>query len=161
MADHTFAVGESLTASNVNTYLAHTGGAWNTWTPAVVQSGSVTSTVASAAYIRVGRFIYCEAVLNITGAGTGTNSITVSLPVTGAARYGSSSYAAGTGFVIDTSATSQYAAIMQINSTTTAYFAPATGTAVNGALGASSPMTAALANGDFLKFSLMYEAASG
>lgn len=156
MAQKTFVAGDVLTASDVNTYLMHEGGAWSTWTPTLTQSGTVTCTVGHAVYGRAGRLIYCIFSLTATGTGTGSNQVTVSLPVT-AARSG---MAVGQGIIYDASATANHTANIALASTTTLNF---NGHGVNGPadirLGVYG-FTAALANNDVVAGSFFYEAAS-
>ena len=84
MAQKTSWNGAALTESDINTYLSGEGGAWTTWTPTLTQSGTVTATVTSAVYGRWGRLIVGQFRLSVTGTGTGSNAVTVSLPVTSA-----------------------------------------------------------------------------
>lgn len=145
-----------------NTLTVYSGSAWSTvgpvhgagltWTPAVVQSGSVSTTTTAAKYWRVGRLItgFCE--LAVTGTGTGANGVTVSTPVTAS----SSSAFVGTLAIFDTSATTFYTGAARLVSTTTiAGYA----NAQTLQLGAAS-FTAALASGDVVYVSFAYEAAS-
>lgn len=127
---------------------------WTTYTPTLTQSGAVTKTVTYARYLRVGRMITVEVLLVATGAGTGANRITVSLPVT-AAQGGD--MVAGSGYVFDASAATVYAGPATLFSTTSA--AIYLGSGVANHLGAAG-MTAALANTDNVSVSLTYEAAT-
>lgn len=63
-------------------------GAWTTYTPTVTQSGTVNKTVTRAAWMRIGRLVFVQWALSMTGAGTGNNVITVSLPVAAATTGG-------------------------------------------------------------------------
>jgi hypothetical protein len=84
---------------DTNTLTVYTGSAWTTvgplhgvltsWTPAVVQSGSVASTNERSVYTRLGRLIIASFYVTITGTGTANNAITVSLPVNAASTAGS------------------------------------------------------------------------
>ena len=85
MAQITFADGDVPTAAQLNTYTTGEGGAWTSWTPTVTQSGSVTVTNTRSRYARWGRKIEVTISLSVTGSGTSSNQITVSLPVTAAA----------------------------------------------------------------------------
>jgi hypothetical protein len=156
MAQKTSWTGATLTESDINTYLMGEGGAWTTWTPAITQSGSVTATVTHAVYGRWGRLIVASCSLSVTGAGTGANAVTVSLPVT-AARSGTT---IGVGSVFDTSASTTYTANVITPSTTTVqFYAQGTSVSTSPTLGSFS-FTAALAAGDVITFQVMYEAAS-
>jgi hypothetical protein len=156
MAQKTAWTGATLTESDINTYLMHEGGAWTSWTPTVTQSGSVTVTNTRSRYARWGRLIVFNGVLAVTGSGTGSNIVTVSLPVTAAVGYGM----AGNGYIYDVSATGYYSGNIEMQSTTTF------GLLSTATDGNSSPFlgnvgfTAALASGDGIRFAGMYEAAS-
>lgn len=55
---------------------------WTTYAPTIVQSVTVTHTVTYARYVKLGRWVYVQVYLAITGAGTATHAIRVSLPFT-------------------------------------------------------------------------------
>lgn len=77
-------------------------GSWATWTPTVTQSGSVTATVTRAEHLTIaGLVVVCFFDLAITGAGTGGNVITISLPSTMNAANGGF----GSGWIADASNT--------------------------------------------------------
>ena len=71
---------------------------WSSYTPTVTQSGAVTKTVTYAKYISANKLCTVVFKLAITGSGTSTNAITVSLPVTAAT---SGLVLPGNGFVIE------------------------------------------------------------
>jgi hypothetical protein len=145
----------TLTSSDVNTYLAGEGGAWTSWTPSVTQSGSVTVTNTRSRYARYGRTIHFSTALAVTGSGTGSNSITVSLPVTAA----TSALVIGTAYLFDASASLFYPALTYLQSTTTASMFSAN-TSASGMILGGSNFTAALASGDSIYMTGTYEAAS-
>lgn len=155
MAQKTSWTGAALTQTDINTYLMGEGGAWSTWTPTLTQSGSVTVTVVWARYARYGRTIHFSAVLSVTGSGTSSNEVLVSLPVTAAS---SAFPVGGSGYVVDSSASTQYPGLPYLKTTTTIGLLPSatTGLGLLGALG----FTAALASGDAVAISATYEAAS-
>jgi hypothetical protein len=156
MAQKTAWNGAALTESDINLYLTGEGGAWTTWTPTLTQSGAVTATVTHAVYGRWGRLIIANFRLAVTGAGTGGNAVTVSLPVT-AAR---ANMMVGTGSVFDTSASLGYSGNVFLPSTTTMdYRQQGTGTATDNRIGVAG-FTAALAAGDGIDGFFMYEAAT-
>jgi hypothetical protein len=156
MPDKTWVAGDVVTAADTNTYLTHTGGAWNSYTPVVVQGATPTLAVNSARWHRTGRLITCQVVLTITSAGTAANNVTISLPVTAFSTSVFSVYGYGT--ITDASATTSYGGPVRFSTTTTlsimngAY-------PIDGILG-SSGFTAALANNDIIAFTAQYEAAS-
>lgn len=127
---------------------------WAPYTPTLTQTGTVTNTVTYAKYSRLGRLITVELLLVATGAGTGGSRILVSLPVT-AAQGGD--MPCGSGYVYDASAALVYAGTATLFTTTTA--AIYLGSGVANHLGAAG-MIAALANGDNVGLSLVFEAAS-
>lgn len=158
MAQKTSWTGAALTQSDINTYLMGEGGAWTSWTPAVVQSGSVTTTNTRSRYGRWGRLIVLTTQLAVTSSGTGTNVVTISLPVTAAT---SSGIQIGAGAIIDTSAGTEYRGVPYLASTTTlALRATATDGGAVGLGATGSTFTAGLASGDSIEVSMIYEAAS-
>lgn len=156
MPDKTWVAGDVVTAADTNTYLTHTGGAWNSYTPVVVQGVTPTLTVNSARWHRTGRLITCQVILTITSAGTAANSITITLPVPAITL---SLYSVlGYGGIFDASATMSYGGPVRWATTTTVTIQNGA-FPVDGILG-SSGFTAALANGDLISFTCQYEAAS-
>jgi hypothetical protein len=65
--------------------VAPSNGPLTAWTPTTTQSGTVAFTTTVGTQSRVGRRIFFEGSFAITGTGTGSDVITVSLPVTAAA----------------------------------------------------------------------------
>lgn len=155
MAQKTSWNGAVLTESDINTYLMGEGGAWTTWTPVLTQSGTVTATVTSAVYGRWGRLIVGQFRLSVTGTGTASNAVTVSLPVT-SARSG---VPVGSGGIYDLSAVLNYTGNVSLNTTTTFGF-EGHGIGVNPNLLGTTGFTAALASGDIVQGFFTYEAAS-
>ena len=156
MAQKTAWNGAALTESDINLYLMGEGGAWTSWTPTVTQSGSVTVTNTRSRYARYGRTIHFSLEVTVTGSGTGTNQIVVTLPVTAA----DAGVASGiTGHLLDSSSTTNYAFVGYTTSATTFRLKS---TSTDGALGllGSTTFTAALASGDLIFASGTYEAAS-
>lgn len=155
MAQITIADGDYPTASDFNTYMVGEGGAWTSWTPTVTQSGSVTVTNTRSRYARYGRTIHFLVSLAVTGSGTSSNAITVSLPVAAAAT----DEIIGNGWVLDTSTSTIYPAYLYTGSTSIVWLRNTTTATGDGRLGADV-FTAALASGDSIKLSGTYEAAS-
>lgn len=147
---------------DVNTMTVYSGAAWSTigpvhgsvstWTPTLTQSGTVTATVTSARYTRVGRWIMGYTRLDVTGTGTATNAVTVSLPVAAASTV------MGSGWIYDSSATTNYTGAASVNTSTTVAMIQHNST--SGFMGAVGNFTAALASGDIVQVSFMYEAAA-
>lgn len=119
--------GQFTVQDDANSLTVYSGAAWSTvgpvhgaltaWVPVCTQSGAVTYTLGTATYSRVGRRIFFEAQLNITGSGTSSNLITLSLPVT--ALSSNPHGIIGRGYIYDSSATTQYNFDAVYNSTTT------------------------------------------
>lgn len=150
---------------DVNTLIVYTGSAWSTigpmhgglltWTPAVVQSGSVTVTNTYSVYSRVGRMVTAWFNVDVTGSGTAANNITVSLPVN--ANSTDTDSIIGRAMIFDASATLRYKGDAAIaNAATFAIFAEGTANAYYG----SSGFTAGLAVGDVISGCIIYEAAA-
>lgn len=133
--------------------------AWTAYTPTLTQSATVTKTVTYANYQRVGRLIFAQVYLTVTGAGTAANAIVIGLPVA-VARGGTQPFEVGTATVFDSSANLAYKGnvILTNVANTTAVWVRASGTSTN-VLGAAD-FTAALASGDTVAMTIQYEAAS-
>lgn len=159
---------------DVNTVTVYSGAAWSTigsvhgawtaWSPTLTQSGAVTKTIVGS-YMRVGRMITANCTLTATGAGTASNQITVSLPVTAS----TSNSIVGTGYIIDASLNAgsggMYKCIAVLSSSTAVgMYDNAVGVATASATGrlgdGANTMTAALASGDTVAFSITYEASA-
>lgn len=131
---------------------AGTSWASQNWTPTVTQSGSVTVTISSAKYVKVGTIVHAWARLVVTGSGTGNNAIVIGgLPFT-AARSGE---VIGSGYIYNADATIIYDGSLQLVTTTTINYIWGTGT--GNAMGVSPNF--ALASPDELRFHIAYEAA--
>lgn len=150
---------------DVNTLTVYTGTA-TTWStvgpilgslsafpsaPTLTQSATVTKTVAYAFYCRIGRMIIGNVTLTATGAGVGANAVVVGLPVPATTNLS----AIGSGYIIDASTGILYGATLNLTSASTANFI---GDSATAALGVAK-FTAALAAGDTVGYSFMYEAA--
>ena len=65
------------------------GSNWQSWTPTVTASGSMTISgvsVSEALYLRIGPIVHYKAYISLTTGGTASNQITVSLPVAAVAN---------------------------------------------------------------------------
>lgn len=125
----------------------------STYTPTLTQSGTVAKTVNAARYIRLGRLVHLWLYLTPTAAGTGNNSITVSLPITAATA--ALSVMVGTGVVVDTG-TAAYPAHWYLKTATT-IAAQRVDTGGTSDIGVDPNF--ALASGDVIKAVATYEAA--
>ena len=130
-----------------------TGGAWTDYTPTLAQgaTGNISKTIQYARYLQIGKLVVVTVRLDITGAGTANNGITVSLPVT---AYGTNNNAFGSGRYNDGGVV--YQCVVSQASSTTAYLVRADVTSA-GSVGTDPNI--ATANGDSLQFTLTYEAA--
>lgn len=132
-------------------------GAWTTWTPTLTQSGAVTYSATYSTYTRIGTTVIANCQLQVTGgAPVANNAVTVTLPVTAV----SANAGGGNGFVRDSSASQIAAGVANIESTTTATLIDATQVTNALRLGVTSAaFAAALASGDLVRFTIIYEAA--
>lgn len=92
--------GAVLTAAQLDTYAPQ---AWTTWTPTIsAQTGTITTASSSnARYIAYGKTIHWNLTITVTTAGTGTDALRFTLPVTARAAtmyIGNGRETASTGF---------------------------------------------------------------
>lgn len=132
--------------------------------PGVAQSGAVsTFTTQVGHYIQFGKlvFFWGKAVINNAGAVVAGNPVVVNLPTGVAARVDQTNYVVGTASLYDLSATIMYKGHVVLFGASSVVFFPSTDASVDATnfhLGAKA-FTAALATGDIIVFSGMYEAA--
>lgn len=135
---------------------------WQGYTPTLTQSGAVTKTVTKARYVEQGDVCHVCVNLDVTGAGSANNAITITLPVAGA-NVTNAYDTIGVGRLFDASAGTVYrGVVVMVNSTTIRIEGTGeSGSGLTGnGLGASgTPFTAALASGDAVFFSATYEIA--
>jgi hypothetical protein len=131
-------------------------GGWTAWTPQVSQNGNKTSTNNSSRYVKIGNFVTAHCCVTITAAGTSGHAIGVDLPITNYTATGDIAVGAAT-FIRISGPRYQSAAIL--NST----YGTAGSRILFQQAGATTAMgvdTAfALASGDYLTFTVSYEAA--
>lgn len=137
--------------------------AFTAFHPTVTQSGPVTSFSTDVCYYKqVGKLVtaFGRLVVNNAGTAAGANDIVITLPVT-ALFTGAAAVRIGTGAIADVSATTIYFGQAQmISATTFKLMSDMAPLATGGALYlGSKDMTAGLATGDFVDFSIQYEAA--
>lgn len=132
-------------------------GAWTSYTPTVSQGAStdIAKTVHYAKYARWGRLVMCNVSVSVTASGSAGSAVNVTLPVS--AAYVSAGLSAGSVYLYDASITTKYICTAIPSSTTTVAFY-ASGVSAAGGWGADPNV--ALANTDFITFSLAYEAAT-
>ena len=159
----TWVAGELVTATIMNTHVRDNltaafplaVGAWTAFTPTLAQSGSVAKTTSHARYMKVGRTVFATIELAVTAAGTAGNDVVVGLPVAHM-TFGGSGPHIGTMLIYDASTTTRYQGAAELRSTTTVGLSISQASAAVWGTGPSI----ALANGDVIRLSLQYEAAS-
>lgn len=127
-------------------------GQWTGFTPTITQSVTPTKTVNYARYIRNGRTITGSITCTLTSAGTASNIITYSLPVTAA----NANVMVGSGKIYDSSANTTYVGSIETNTVSSIAMSIQGSNNYAGA----SIFTAGLASGDVVYMSFVYEAAS-
>jgi len=152
--------GQLIYETDTDRFVGHDGsnwqtvaqlGTWNTYTPTLTQSNAVTKTVTYARYCQIGKTIIANVSLAVTGSGTASNNVNISLPVTAVSVTNGT---IGSGFIGDNSAAINYTGSAYLLSTTTAALVDDGGAGLLGVTG----FTAALANNDVVSFHLCYEA---
>lgn len=154
----TFATGDVLTASDVNSL----AGAWNGgWTPVVDQGATtgIANTANTALYLQFGKLVIAKLQVTLSAAGTAGSAVLVGLPVTPA---GAAGLPIGLdGAVYDVSASLSYPCRIEIASTSGAgklrFRRVDATTAAAGYWGVDPNV--ALASGDILYATVLYEAA--
>lgn len=141
--------GEIIQASDVITE-----DAWLNYTPIWTQGATViTKTITRATYVKTGRLVVVNIDMTATGAGTAANALGVTLPYTAASSGAIGSFwfsDAGVGF---------YSGTCVLSSTTVLGFY--NGGLVTGGIGATGGgFVAAIAAGDRLIFTAVYESTS-
>lgn len=131
---------------------------WTSFTPTLTQSSAVTKTVTYAKYEKIGRFVAMVVRLDVTGTGTANSAVTVSPPFTAAAA---NDIPLGTGYIYDASSGSPFApAIVSFSTTTALHFIDTTASASVYLGQTGTIFSSALASGDVISISALYEAAT-
>ena len=151
--------------ADTNVLQVYSGSAWSTigpvhgaltsWTPTVTQSGSVTVTNTYSRYIRIGRLVIAYWKLAVTGSGTSSNAIFISLPVTASAT----AVNIGAAHLYDSSGNLHYTAQPRVNTAADMALYASEQAQSDLRLGVFS-FTAGLASGDLLSGTVAYEAAA-
>ena len=135
-------------------------GGLTTWTPVITQSNAPTFTNTLSWYSRVGRMVTGAFSLAVTSAGTASNTITVTFPVTAA----TGTDAVGTGYWTDATVGTEAFVAVAASTTTMKFYAtdPAfTVSAASRTVGSGgNANAAALASGDVLSGTFTYQAAA-
>lgn len=124
--------------------------AWTTWTPVIGQNGTKTITNTNSKYLQLGKLIVARCNVLITQAGTAGNYIYCSYPITPAA-YSDTSI--GSFFYGPTGNATRYTGSVITNSVGLLFQTHN----INNVLGITPSF--ATVNGDFLSFTVVYEAA--
>jgi hypothetical protein len=168
----TATAGEVLTASfwntqvrdnlnDIDTYVDPIRDGFIDYTPALVQSATVTKSITYARYLKINKLVFVnfEMVVSAGTAGTAGNRITVALPAT-AVSYSNVFTSVGSGSIYNASNAAVYPGLLIINTTTTVTFTTTATVQTNGNqyLGISD-FTEGLAAGDYVSGSFCYQAA--
>lgn len=143
-------------------------GVWSTYTPTWTQSATITKTVTRSEYVQLGKIVTGVVSLSATSAGTASNAILITNPVT--AKWASNT-PVGAGYhyngvaegainipvIVYLSSTTQFAFLVAATASTGGYgaggFYVATGAASN------TLITPTIASGESMTFHYSYEAA--
>lgn len=153
-----FPAGHILTSEDFDDLFPEGVGAWTSYTPTVSQGATtnIAKTINYSAWTREGRKITWEFYVTITGTGTASNNIVLTVPVAGTGA----GPPLGSGFIYDASTTGLIPGVWSlVSATTCSLFVAGTGAGIV-AGGAGGTMAAALANGDQIRGQAIYEAAS-
>jgi hypothetical protein len=127
-------------------------GAWTTWTPTYTQTGSLTTSAASARYSQIGKIVTAHAEATFSNSGTtNTSFLLTNLPVTAAST---GTRIIGHGVLFDSSTSINYSGHLLFVSSTEIRFVGDW----SGSLQWGFAPNLAIASGDVWRFSLMYEA---
>lgn len=136
---------------------------FNTWVPQVDQGATtnITKTINEARYARVGSMCVAWVDLGMTGAGTASNAVTITLPLTASGH--SANQFIGTALYYDSSLGEYYTGGAQLT-TTTKFVVAAGGGGVSGIWGqaltnAGTVTAQAVASGDVIRAQLIYNIA--
>jgi hypothetical protein len=145
-----------LTAADLNTYCAHEGGAWSSWTPTWTNV-SVGNGTVSALYARASRLITFKAKLTLGSTSSVSGEIRMSLPVVASTGFEFDNFV---GRFVDADG-SRHFALAQATSTNTVQLNMVNsvgGYIVEVVTSATQPFT--WTNGDQILVSGVYEAAA-
>jgi hypothetical protein len=125
-------------------------GAWTSYTPTLIQNITVSKTVTRAVYCKIGRLVIAQIQLTVTSPGSSSNAILIGLPVNAA----TTGIMCGT-MTISSSGTSVYTHGPALVQSVSVFGMLSTAGNIYGV----NPTTA-LASGNVIQATLMYEAAS-
>lgn len=142
------AQGQVLTAAIMN----QIGAAWETYVPDVTQTNVIAKTTNYSSYGRINKLVYWSALFQLTAAGTAGGLVATTLPV--ASNTGGTFAVFGSAIFYDTSANRTY--VLTAGSTSGGNLLFWYDNQLN-FFGAGPAVTAA--NGDWLSFTITYQAA--
>jgi len=70
----------ALSEADINTYLTHTAGAWDPWTPTVTQLNNLPVEVIRGRSWKAGRLVVADAMVRVLALGVTGQDITIGLP---------------------------------------------------------------------------------
>lgn len=150
-----FAAGQVATAALLNAPFPLDFAGWSSYVPTWTQSATITHTVTTAQYWKVGRLVVVNLNLAATSAGTANNPLQVTLPVN--IRTGSGG-AIGSFSFLDASAATSFVGIPTVTAANAVQFRVNSTTANLGQTGGG--FTAAVASGDGMSITMLYESAT-
>lgn len=156
----TFIAGDVLTASDTNTFLSHTGDAWDAWTPTRTGLTLGNGTEVSN-YWRSGRLVVWRYSLVFGSTTSITGNVTLTLPVSASTNGGLVGANMAPALLVDTG-TADYVGLVRIQGTTTAQVIIMTSSGTYPSfIALSSTVPHTWANTDIIRFTISYEAAAG
>jgi hypothetical protein len=148
--------GAAATETDINTYLTHTGGSFDTWTP-TWSNLSVGNGTVTARYWRAGRFVICGVRVDFGSTTSISGSVSFTVPVTAASTALDWNNVCN----LTDNGTATYRGMVRLGSTTTGTirYESVSGSLVTiQAVSSSAPFT--WTTGDAFDAVLIYEAAS-
>jgi len=141
-------------------WAASTGfSAYASWTPIIDQGATgIAQTGTQAFYATSGEFVHAYATVNLNGAGTGSNAIGVSYPVTPNTSM-NQTFGIGVGSVYDASAALMYNSTPTRNTASRMAFFPTNDSSFGNSKLGTTNFTAALAAGDAVYLNILYRKA--
>lgn len=128
----TWVAGNILTAAQLNQQLrdnmnelAPFMAAWTTWTPSAKQGATPTQNVTRAKYLKVGKLVFANFDIAITGAGTAGNAITLDYSGIGTSAAATASFGGFRHF--DTGVTNYVGIAIGASTTTLQFYVDAYG----------------------------------
>lgn len=146
--------GAPILATDLATIFATNTDGWTSYTPTWTQSATISKTVVRAAYMKIGRLVVVNVSLLATSAGTANNAMVVSLPVTASGAH----QPIGAAFFNDNGTALYTGSAYGASTTTVQFLNGGSASAFWGQTGGG--FTAAIASGDNIAFTAIYESAA-